>query len=158
MASISQVSINLSAYSLRDPKLAEHVLGMLNSFQFPAHKLCIEITESEAIVNVSAAKSFMEALKVHGVRFALDDFGTGFASFGYLKQLPFDTVKIDGAFVRDMDTDMPMRRWSRRWSKWPKPCRCRWWPSSWNARSWPSNCAPWAWPTPRGSCTTDRKK
>lgn len=105
MASISQVSINLSAYSLRDPKLADHVLGMLNSFQFPAHKLCIEITESEAIVNVSAAKSFMEALKVHGVRFALDDFGTGFASFGYLKQLPFDTVKIDGAFVRDMDTD-----------------------------------------------------
>jgi len=105
MAQLGQVSINLSAYSLRDPGLADHVLGLLQSFQFPPDKLCIEITESEAIVNLSAAKGFMDALKLHGVRFALDDFGTGFASFGYLKQLPFDAVKIDGAFVRDMDTD-----------------------------------------------------
>ncbi len=102
---VSTVSINLSAYSLRDTSLAAHVLELLRSFQFPAHKLCFEITESEAIVNLVAAKVFMGTLKEAGVRFALDDFGTGFASFGYLKQLPFDIVKIDGAFVHDMDTD-----------------------------------------------------
>jgi diguanylate cyclase (GGDEF)-like protein len=105
MTQLSQVSVNISAYSLRDPQLAEHVIGLLHQLGFPANKLCIEITESEAIVNLSAAKTFMDALKAQGARFALDDFGTGFASFGYLKQLPFDTVKIDGAFVRDMDTD-----------------------------------------------------
>lgn len=105
LAGMSQVSVNLSAYSLRDPTLADTVLSQLQSCGFPPHKLCIEITESGAIVNLSAAKAFMETLKAHGVAFALDDFGTGFASFGYLKQLPFNSVKIDGAFVRDMDTD-----------------------------------------------------
>jgi diguanylate cyclase (GGDEF)-like protein len=105
MGQLHSVSINLSAFSLRNGALAEHVLGLLHSFNFPPDRLCLEITESEAIVNLSAAKTFMERLKQAGVRFALDDFGTGFASFGYLKQLPFDTVKIDGAFVRDMDSD-----------------------------------------------------
>jgi diguanylate cyclase (GGDEF)-like protein len=102
---VGQVAVNLSAQSLRDPRLAESVEALLNELSFPADKLCFEITEGEAIVNLDLAQTFMNKIKALGIRFALDDFGTGFASFAYLKQLPFDRLKIDGAFVRDMDTD-----------------------------------------------------
>jgi diguanylate cyclase (GGDEF)-like protein len=102
---LRQVSINLSSQALRDPRLADSIQALLNEFAFPAHKLCLEITEGEAIVNLDLAQTFMLKLKQLGVSFSLDDFGTGFASFSYLKKLPFDRLKIDGAFVRDMDTD-----------------------------------------------------
>jgi diguanylate cyclase (GGDEF)-like protein len=105
LAGIRQVSINLSAQSLRHPQLVEQVGEMLRESGFPPEKLCIEITESEAVVNLEQAKGLMLRLKALGLRFSLDDFGTGFASFAYLKQLPFDRIKIDGAFVRDMDAD-----------------------------------------------------
>ncbi len=105
LAGLSQVSVNLSAQSLRDPRLAEQVLELLAQTGFPADKLCFEITEGEAVVNLEQAAVFMGRLKAVGVRFALDDFGTGFASFAYLKTLPFDRLKIDGGFVRDMDSD-----------------------------------------------------
>lgn len=105
LAGISQVAINLSAQSLRDPKLAEVVLSLVEELRFPADKLCFEITEGEAIVNLEQAAGFMSKLKAAGAKFSLDDFGTGFASFAYLKTLAFDRLKIDGGFVRDMDTD-----------------------------------------------------
>ena len=71
----------------------------------PGRLLCFEITETEAIVNLQSAGEFMQALHGLGCSFALDDFGTGFATFTYLRQLPFDSVKIDGGFVRDMDSE-----------------------------------------------------
>lgn len=105
LAALGQVSINLSAQSLRDPKLADLVLQLIEELSFPAAKLCFEITEGEAIVNLEQAAVFMARLKAIGAKFSLDDFGTGFASFAYLKTLPFDRLKIDGGFVRDMDSD-----------------------------------------------------
>jgi diguanylate cyclase (GGDEF)-like protein len=103
---IEQVAINLSAVSIREPGLAQYVADTLREFGVPGRLLCFEITETEAIVNLQSAGDFMHALHRLGCRFSLDDFGSGFASFTYLRQLPFDTIKIDGMFVRDMDSDL----------------------------------------------------
>ncbi|WP_374676159.1 putative bifunctional diguanylate cyclase/phosphodiesterase [Ideonella sp.] len=104
-AAIGQVAVNLSAVSVRDTTLPAQVAAWLDEHRVPGRLLCFEITETEAIVNLDAASQFMQQLRDLGCRFALDDFGSGFASFSTLRRLPFDAIKIDGVFVRDMDTD-----------------------------------------------------
>lgn len=102
---LDMVSINLSAISIREPQFAQFIINIFTTYNLPAHKFCFEITETQAIVNVDSARQFMQTLRELGCHFALDDFGSGFASYAYLHQLAFDTIKIDGIFVRDMDTD-----------------------------------------------------
>lgn len=104
-AKIGQIAINLSAISIREPTLCDYVAEQLARHHVPGNLLCFEITETEAIVNLQSASVFMQKLRDLGCRFSLDDFGSGFASFTYLRRLPFDSIKIDGMFVRDMDTD-----------------------------------------------------
>jgi diguanylate cyclase (GGDEF)-like protein len=104
-ALLSHITVNLSAVSMRDPGLAPYVLDLLDQHEVPARLLGFEITETEAIVNLALARDFMERLRARGCHFSLDDFGSGFASYGTLRELPFDTLKIDGVFVRDMDQD-----------------------------------------------------
>ncbi len=99
------VEINLSAQSLGDAQLAVHIGRELRAEGVAATQLIFEVTETTAIGNIAAARTFAERLGELGCRFALDDFGAGFGSFYYLKHLPFDFIKIDGEFVRNCTED-----------------------------------------------------
>ena len=98
-------SVNLSGHSLGDDGCLTHIENQLREFAIPPEKICFEITETEAIANLSKATNFINRLKSIGCKFALDDFGSGFSSYAYLKQLPVDFLKIDGMFVKDIATD-----------------------------------------------------
>lgn len=95
-------SVNLSGQSLDDPDLGLYVLAALARHGVPAEKFCLELTETAAVADIAAARSLIRILRAAGCRFALDDFGSGMASFGYLRDLDVDFVKIDGRFVRNM--------------------------------------------------------
>jgi len=104
-------AVNLSASSLEDEGLADYVLGLIERHGVAASRLCFEITETEAVRNLPRAVRFFERLRAAGCLVALDDFGAGMSSFGYLKNLPVDVIKIDGSFIRDLDGDAdPMNR------------------------------------------------
>lgn len=102
---IETVSMNLSALSIREPYFADHIIALIDQYKIPPAMISFEITETEAITNLDVANEFMQRLHKLGCYFSLDDFGSGFASYAYLHRLAFDTLKIDGIFVRDMDRD-----------------------------------------------------
>ncbi len=98
-------TINVSGQSLAEDAFLDFVIERIASAGVPAGKLGFEITETAAIANLSKATRFIRKLSELGCRFALDDFGSGLSSFGYLKHLPVDILKIDGIFVRDIATN-----------------------------------------------------
>ena len=95
-------SINLSGKAFEDASLLPMIQDLLDNTTIDPSRVCFEITETAAIAKLSAAEKFIAALKSMGCQFALDDFGSGFSSFAYLKHLPVDKLKIDGAFVQGM--------------------------------------------------------
>lgn len=99
------VAINLAASHFRRPGLAAQVLSVLRQHQVSPALLEIEITESALLESGSDVLGVMRTLAVEGVRFAIDDFGTGYSNLSYLRRLPVNTLKIDQAFVRDLESD-----------------------------------------------------
>jgi diguanylate cyclase (GGDEF)-like protein/PAS domain S-box-containing protein len=93
------LSVNLSGRQLARPELVEGIHRHLDVAGIPPSLLCLEVTESVLLDDVEASVAALHALKDVGVRLAVDDFGTGYSSLGYLKQFPFDQLKIDRAFV-----------------------------------------------------------
>ncbi len=99
------LSLNLSGLCFRDEHTADCLRAILKETGVDPRRLTFEITETAAIAQLSRAVAFMRGLKEMGCKFALDDFGSGMSSFAYLKAMPVDILKIDGAFVRDMLED-----------------------------------------------------
>ena len=98
-------SINLSGASLCDEKFSVFLQEQLTQFDIPPRNICFEITETTAISNLTQAVVLIQHFKRLGCKFLLDDFGAGLSSFNYLKHLPVDGIKIDGAFVKGMATN-----------------------------------------------------
>lgn len=95
-------SINLSGQSLSEAGLLPMILAEFERLAIPPDTVCFEITETSAISHLGRARELLLGLKQAGCQLSLDDFGSGLSSFSYLKQLPVDYLKIDGAFVRDI--------------------------------------------------------
>lgn len=95
-------SINLSGKTLSDEGFVSFIQAEIADRGVPAHLVCFEITETAAVANLTKAAKTMHELSRLGFKFALDDFGSGMSSFGYLKSLPVDFLKIDGRFVLDI--------------------------------------------------------
>ena len=101
--------VNLSGTSLNDERLLDEIRSGLAQAGLPPGTLCLEITESSAVANLSRVVGFIGEVKALGCSFALDDFGSGLSSFAYLKTLPVDYLKIDGSFIRDIARDPTSR-------------------------------------------------
>jgi EAL domain-containing protein (putative c-di-GMP-specific phosphodiesterase class I) len=97
--------INLSAESINDGRFPQFVREQIALHRVQPEAICFEITETLAVANLTKAAELIRDLKELGLRFALDDFGAGMCSFAYLKHLPVDYIKIDGAFVRELETE-----------------------------------------------------
>ena len=105
LSSIGYISVNISCQSITNTPFLNFLIDQFSAYPDIAEKVCIEITETAAINSMLVAVRSISILRGMGVRFALDDFGSGLSSFGYLKSLPIDYLKIDGMFVKDILTD-----------------------------------------------------
>jgi diguanylate cyclase (GGDEF)-like protein len=102
---VSSCCINLSGQSLSDERFMDFLVSEINNSGVPPELLVFEITETAVIANLCNASKLISTLREMGCRFALDDFGVGLSSFGYLKNLAVDYLKLDGCFVKNMVRD-----------------------------------------------------
>ncbi len=99
-------SINLTADALNHDQLLSTIKNALTKHDIEGSNFCFEITETNAIANVELASKIISQIRELGSRVSLDDFGTGMSSYSYLKALPVDYLKIDGAFVKNIEEDI----------------------------------------------------
>lgn len=100
------VSVNLSGGSVGDASFQEEILARLaEAGQHICAHICLEITETTALTKLQQVARFIKKLRLLKVRIALDDFGAGSSSFGYVKSLPIDMIKVDGTFIQNLLND-----------------------------------------------------
>ncbi len=100
-----KLSINFSRLHLREELTLPKIKILLDFYKIPAELIELELTESAVMNNTPEAKKFIEALHNLGISVAMDDFGSGYSSLNVLKDLPFDTLKIDKEFLRDLGSN-----------------------------------------------------
>jgi PAS domain S-box-containing protein len=103
------VQLNLSARSVGDPDVLEHIQRCIEQWQVPPGLIVVEITETAIVEDLAAARAFAEGVHELGCKLALDDFGTGYGTLTYLKQIPVDYLKLDIEFVRDLASSTASR-------------------------------------------------
>jgi diguanylate cyclase (GGDEF)-like protein len=96
------VAVNLSAVQFRNPALALSVVGALGASGLPASRLEMEITETVLLQDDKMVLDVLHQIRALGVRISMDDFGTGYSSLSYLRSFPFDKIKIDRSFIREL--------------------------------------------------------
>jgi len=101
----TKYSINLSGASIADRDIYDIVVALFKQYHVDPKRICFEVTETSAITHLKSALHFINSMIAFGCCFSLDDFGSGLSSFSYLQTLPVKTIKIDGIFVRDIDTN-----------------------------------------------------
>lgn len=102
--------VNLSPRSFRNPEIIDDLVKKITESSLDASRLMLEITESGTVGEPARALLTLNRLKMLGVRIAIDDFGTGYSSLAYLKDLPVDSLKIDGVFVRGIGVEKSSER------------------------------------------------
>lgn len=100
-----EISVNVSAYQMREPGIVNRIHDVLQKTGLEADALQLEITESVFIADTRQMRQSFQELKQIGVRLNLDDFGTGYSSLQYLSSLRFDGLKIDKSFLRNINDD-----------------------------------------------------
>jgi EAL domain-containing protein (putative c-di-GMP-specific phosphodiesterase class I) len=108
-----RLCFNLSSVQLCSPATASNVLALIDQERLDPRRLEIEVTETALLADFDAARANLSALREKGVRIVLDDFGAGYSSIGYLRQIKFDTVKLDGSLISsmtDVDNGLPLLR------------------------------------------------
>ena len=98
-------TINISGASLNDSRFVDDAFSMIADHPMAMPKLCFEITESVALNDIGSTRRFIDRVRMYGSKLALDDFGAGYTSFNYLKEIPADFIKIDGSFIRDINSN-----------------------------------------------------
>ena len=93
-------AINLSGQTLTEDDFLDYVVSKIEYYGVDSRRICFEITETAVIANMAKACKLIQGLREIGCRFSLDDFGSGLSSFGYLKNLDVDFLKIDGMFLK----------------------------------------------------------
>lgn len=99
------VAVNISAVQFRDPSIAQKVRESLRSTGLEAARLELEVTETALMDEGDSPARTLHDLRSLGVKVSLDDFGTGYSSLGYLRSFPFDKIKIDRSFIKDLPND-----------------------------------------------------
>ncbi len=100
------VAVNVSAAQFKRPGLVAAVFDALAASALPPERLELEITETAFLADADTTLATLHRLREKGVRIAMDDFGTGYSSLGYLRSFPFDKIKIDRCFIREVETSM----------------------------------------------------
>lgn len=103
------INVNLSQEFVCNQEMCDYIIMQAAKYKIDPRNICFEINENVAISNIYKVKKLMLLLKKQGFTFALDDFGVGVSCLNYLKELPFDVLKIDGCFIKNIENDKTNR-------------------------------------------------